>query len=370
MERCINMTTLYAYNPARVQLQSTPDVVRWKNINRIINDNISFIDRTGFIKLPVDAGVPASMHLPKYDSSFNLSYTECCQLQVQRILKQQEALDKPIRLMYSGGIDSSMVLLSFINELGVEQLGTRLEIAMSSLSIDENPAMWEKVLRRSDIKLINSLEFNQGVCNDYILVGGEFNDQLFGSAMIKSLLKWKPASELLAPRSLSLLIEYFIWVGLDQRESERWANLFYGLADRAGFEIYSTWDVFWWLNFTCKWTSVYFRFLIFSPAQELNEQYLNDNYIQFFGTTEFQQWSMNDRDHKHHGTWNSYKWYPRQLISQFLKDKSYLEKAKRGSLYHVVRGRKSNDAIDSNYNFVNLSTIDSSLIYNPNNSFV
>jgi hypothetical protein len=363
------MISLYAYNPQRVALEATPDVVRWKNISKIINDNISFIDRTGFIKLPINTSAPAESALPVFDNTFSLSYTECCQLQVRRILQQQERLDKPIRLMYSGGIDSSMVLLSFINELGVERLSTRLEIVMSSVSIDENPAMWEKVLRRSDIKLINSLEFNSGVSNDYILVGGEFNDQLFGSAMIKTLLKWKTAKELLAPRSLSMLVEYFTWAGLEQVEAERWANLLHGLANNAKCEIYSTWDVFWWLNFTCKWTSVYFRFLIFSPQQQINAQYLADNYIQFFGSAEFQQWSMNDKDHKHHGTWNSYKWYPRQLISNFLGDSSYLEKAKRGSLYHVVRGRKSNDAIDSNYNFVNLSTVDQRLIYNPNNSF-
>jgi hypothetical protein len=361
------MTQLYAYNPNRIHLEETLDVLLWKKLYKAVNANISFIDRTGFIKLPIKTATPVNLLLPKFTPNFNLSYTDCCQLQVKSLLQKQEQIDKPIRIMYSGGIDSSMVLTSFINELGLNECAKRLEIVMSTLSIDENPAMWEKILRRSNIKLINSLEFDQSVNPNYLLVAGEFNDQLFGSAMIKPLLKWKTAEELLKPRSLSILIEYFLWIGLEKIEAEHWGNLLHGLAENAENEIYSTWDVFWWLNFTCKWSSVYFRFLMFNPQQSISKEYLENHYVQFFGTEEFQQWSMNDTRHKHQGTWDSYKWYPRKLVADFLKDDVYLNKVKRGSLYHVVRARQSNDAMDSNYQFIDLSTAN---LYQPLNSFV
>lgn len=360
------MTHLVAYNPSRIVLEETPDVLLWKKLYKAINANISFIDRTDYIKLPIKTTTPSTLRLPKFNPLFNLSYTDCCQQQVQTLLKKQEQLDKPIRIMYSGGIDSSMVLTSFINELGVDECSNRLEIVMSTVSIDENPAMWEKVLRRSKIKLINSLEFDQSVSPEYLLVAGEFNDQLFGSAMIKPLLKWKSAEELLKPRSLDILIDYFLWIGLERAAAEHWGNLLHGLAENAENEIYSTWDVFWWLNFTCKWSSVYFRFLMFNPQQSISKDYLENHYVQFFGTEEFQQWSMNDTSHKHRGTWDSYKWYPRKLVADFLKDDVYLNKVKRGSLYHVVRARQSNDGMDSNYQFVDLSKVN---VYQSENSF-
>lgn len=360
------MTALYAYNPNRIVLEETPDVVLWKKLYKAINANISFIDRTGFIQLPIKTATPDNLLLPKFNPAFNLTYTDCCQKQVRSLLDKQAKLDKPIRIMYSGGIDSSIVLTSFINEIGLDECAKRIELVMSTVSIDENPAMWEKVLRRSKIKLINSLEFNQSVSPDYLLVAGEFNDQLFGSAMIKPLLKWKPASELLKPRSLDMLVDYFLWIGLDQKESEHWGNLLHSLAENAENEIYSTWDVFWWLNFTCKWSSVYFRFLMFNPQQFISKEYLENHYTQFFGTEEFQQWSMNDTSHKHQGTWDTYKWYPRKLVSEFLEDDVYMKKVKRGSLYHVVRARQSNDAMDSNYQFIDLPQAD---IYQKSNSF-
>lgn len=362
------MNPLYAYHTNAIESKSQ-DIVLWKKFYlTIITANSSYIDRTGTIKLPIYVDMPEFLKLPAFDSKFSLSYEDCCQRRVDEILSLQERIDKPIRIMYSGGIDSSLVLISFIQRLGLENCSKRLQIVMSNLSKEENPTLWEKFIRRSNIPLINAFEQEIfQVTQDSILVTGELNDQLFHPAtQTQSLLHWTNMTELLKPWSVEKLVDYFVWAQLTQSESEAFAGLLDNLARSAKFEIYSLWDLFWYLNFTGKWTSCYFQNLLVL-SNSVNRIALEQGYLQhFFATNEFQQWTMVNKEHKHKGTFDSTKWYPRQLVANFLGDNSYLAKSKYGSLYHLIRGKQVHSGLDSNYCFVNPND---NVYYNSTNSF-
>jgi hypothetical protein len=85
----------------------------------------------------------------------------------------------------------------------------------------------------------------------------------------------------------------------------------------------------------------------------------------FYSSKEFQLWAMVNREHKHKGTPDSTKWYPRKLVADFMQDSAYEHKSKYGSLYHIVRARHAHVGMDNDFNFV--GDLDS--FYNPNNSF-
>jgi len=85
----------------------------------------------------------------------------------------------------------------------------------------------------------------------------------------------------------------------------------------------------------------------------LNKEAVTGGYLRhFFDTKEFQLWAMVNKEHKHKGTSDSTKWYPRQLVADFLNDSGYLGKSKHGSLYHLIRGNNAHHGLDSNFNFV------------------
>ncbi len=364
------MNTLYAYHSSAVESKS-PDIVLWKKLySTLITVNSSYIDRTNTIQLPINVEVPEFLALPKFDPLFNKSYKECCQARVKDILAFQESTDKPIQIMYSGGIDSSLVLASFIDNIGLDNCAKRIQLVMSNLSREENPTMWEKFIRRSNIPLINSFDQRFQVNRNAILVTGELNDQLFHlAASTAPINHWASMSQLLEPWSVSKLVDYFVWAKLETAEAEHLANLLKNLATHAEFEIYSLWDLFWYLNFTGRWASCYFQnFLTLTRHNnDIDKEAVTGGYLRhFFDTKEFQLWAMINKEHKHKGTLDSTKWYPRQLVADFLNDSGYLGKSKHGSLYHLIRGNNAYHGLDSNFNFVD-PTYDK--FYNPVNSF-
>jgi hypothetical protein len=176
-------------------------------------------------------------------------------------------------------------------------------------------------------------------------------------------------SQLLEPWSVSKLVDYFVWAKLETAEAEHFAELLKNLATHAEFEIYSLWDLFWYLNFTGRWASCYFQnFLTLTRNDnDIDKEALASGHLRhFFDTKEFQLWAMINKEHKHKGTPDSTKWYPRQLVSDFLNDPGYLGKSKHGSLYHLIRGNNARHGLDRNFNFVDPSY---DKFYNPNNSF-
>jgi hypothetical protein len=360
---------LYAYHSSNFKGDSE-DIRLWKLLySSILTASSSYIDRTGTINLPINVGYPESLALPDYDEKFSMSYVECCQARVSELLHRQEKIDGPIRIMYSGGIDSSLILSSFIERLGIEQCGHRIELVMTNLSREENPTMWEKFIRRSNIKLINAFDFGIKLEKNAILISGELNDQLFHPAtQTCPLLHWTSMEELLKPWSEAKLVDYFVWAKLELSDAEFYADLLAKLARRAKFEISSLWDLFWYLNLTGKWTSCFFQNLLMFNSGEVGidaEIMEQGRFDHFYSSKEFQLWAMVNREHKHKGTPDSTKWYPRKLVADFMQDSAYEHKSKYGSLYHIVRARHAHVGMDNDFNFV--GDLDS--FYNPNNSF-
>lgn len=355
-----------SYNPNRFRNLNKTDIDNWLSLYNIINYNVTFIDRTGNITLPIRTKTPTQLELPPYDSKFTMSYEECCQARVREIINKQNELDVPIKLLYSGGIDSSLILTSFIKELGQKEAEKRVHIVMNMDGIEENPWMWERILRRSDFKIINSEDHDGDWGFDRILVGGEFNDQLMGSDIYRDIVRWGGDSLLTSAWTQSSIIQYLI-PKVGPYHAEQWFYLMEKIVRRAPIPVITVADWWQWINFTCKWSSVYFRLISCARANTIiDEYYLKNYYFQFYGDYNFQQWSMHNKEDKIKGSWHTYKWKARQLVSD-LCGQEYNQKMKRGSLWRLIGFKKSAEIIDDSYNFI--LSIKPEEWYEPNNSF-
>jgi hypothetical protein len=347
------MICAYAYNANRFKHNNLQDLQSFCSFFQLTSTNVSLVDRTNIIQIPVKVATPPQLVLPKYDPEFSMTYEECCQSTVLEILGIQDKLSVPIRLLYSGGIDSSLILISFIKQLGLEETRRRVQLVMSPNSIDENPWLYEKVIRRGNWTVHNSDWNGIDWGTDRILVGGEFNDQILGSDMYRDITLWRGNGIMDQLWTEEMMVMFGLHRGLNIQDAELWAELLFRLVATAPCEIKDAADFWWWINFTCKWSSVYFRIMFYAQENNMiDQQYLDDYYYQFYGNENFQKWAMVDTTSKHKGTYLNYKWLAKQLVCQFLGHDEYMKKVKRGSLWKLISYKRSVDIIENNYNYI------------------
>jgi hypothetical protein len=358
--------TYYAYAFTDVE---GPDWKRWKSMYRIFGSPLSFNDRRGNLKVPIKTATRDLLRMPSYDSSFSMSYEECCYERVHEIVKIQDEKGVPIKLLYSGGIDSSLILTSFIKVLGVREASKRIQVLLSQDSVAENPVLWSKFIR-PHFEIMDSEKFHEHFNKDSIMMAGEGNDQLFGSDIYKDVGSWG-GHGILDKAYEDNIIPFMMSKSLTKSEAEYLYDLFKEyVIDEAECPIITVADFWWYMNFCCKWEFVYHRSLLSIPKTEtITPEYMNEHFFQFYQSDNFQKWSMVNRTEKHKGDFTSYKFHAKELVIKHVDEPGdpYRLKIKNKSLPNLIRYKKICDAIDSDYKFQ--YDIDPMKYYNPNNSY-
>jgi hypothetical protein len=359
------MPNLIYYTPGVFNsLSHKQDVKIWLGIFNIFQSTVSFIDRTGTIQVPVKTQTLEENLLPVNDN-FNLSFNECAVKTAERIYSKHKEFGVPIKLHWSGGIDSSAALTAFIQLLGVAEAKRCVNIVMSSNGIYENPYMW-KLIRRERFEIINSLSFEDTYSSDYIAVNGEGGDQVHGTDIYRSLIRRYGQDIIAKPWTESMIKEYVRQrSGLTTSESDILSEIFIDQVKKAPIDIITVGDFFWWLNFTCKWSSTFYR-LITKSSTVVDRKTINNHFFPFYASEEFQLWSMYKREEKHKGDWDSYKWKAKEYVCGLVGEE-YALKHRQGSLTVVMSHVPRNEALDSDFKLINKTDVD--CWYNPNNSF-
>jgi hypothetical protein len=363
----MNLITYQAKHFVR-EMSSNPNYKIWIDFYKIFNDwSIGITDRTGNFSFPIKTIIPKNMHAPAFSVN-NITYRECCINRAKEILQKQNDLDIPIHIMYSGGIDSTAVLCSFIDLLGVKGAADRVVLKMSKESIDENPFFWYKFIRpyfkieESDFGY-NELDFGK-----IIYVTGELNDQLFGSDIQQHFSLFGGDEFLNHSADVGLLQSFFEkFKGLSEVSAKFWAESFYKNLDYCPNHYGKMWDIMWWYNFSWKWIYVYYRVFLYSKAEgPINKSWLENNYFPFFATDDFQLWSMNNNEPKHLGLWSTYKYTAKKYISDVSMNPEYMKKVKRQSLQNIVHLRPIEHAMTENYEIIDTKTIPIDMVLREN----
>ena len=330
-------------------------------------------DRTGSIIVPFKTYVPDNCKIPKFVNT-NITYEEAATNRAQEIITLSEQTGKKINLLYSGGIDSSTVLTSFIKLLGVDEAAKRLTILMSYESIVENPWMWEKFIR-PNFNVANSKSFDlTALDSDRLYVNGELNDQLFG-ATAPFKVGVKVSKKLGVPMDEMSVDEEFLHttfelLGLTSSANVKWTQALLKLMESCPVNDGSFMTLAWWYGFTCKWINVKYRVFMFNnlttDTYQIPESIVKNN-IAFFDSVDFQQWAMNNKQPKHLGSFESFKFTAKEYVSDLIGNE-YIEKLKKLSFDKVLAMKKRTIAFDSEFKLYN--NVDLEAIYQQNNDFI
>jgi hypothetical protein len=360
------MSSLIYYTPGVFQnLSHKKDVRIWLGIFNVFQSTVSFIDRTGNIQVPIKTTTLEENLIPN-NPSFNLSFPECAIKTAERIYLKQKEFGVPIKLHWSGGIDSSAALTSFINLLGMKEAAKSVQVVMSSNGIYENPYMW-KIIRKEGFEIINSLTFIDTYNEDYIAVNGEGGDQVHGTDIYRKLVRKYGPDIMVRPWTEDLIKDFVAdRSNLSPDESDILARVFINQVKQSDLDIKTMGDFFWWLNFTCKWTSTFYR-MITKSVDQVNRETTNTHFFPFYSSPELQLWGMYKREEKHKGDWISYKWKAKEYVCD-LVGQEYALKHRQGSLSAIMSHVPRYEALDSEFNLI--KNTDTKYWYNPNNSFL
>lgn len=272
----------------------------------------------------------------------SLGWDEC----MDRKAIELHQLNSKIYLMWSGGIDSTGVLVSILKNWPKQDL-ERVTVLLSRESIAEAGGLYSTLVF-PNFKTLNSMTVNlEDLARDGYIVTGEPADQLLGFGQIKRMLikygedvivgDWKKYAELYFAAETGKTVPASVIL-----------DNYIPLVDECPWKIKSYFEFLWWMNFSFKYQYTLTRFL--SYGEWNNPKFFYSKLIHFYNTDEFNFWSINnvqaylfDKD---------YKKLPKNYIIEFTGIDTYRKKLKRASLQNTWIGQKVNIAIDDNWQFV------------------
>lgn len=362
------MKSLYYYNPI-VVTDKMKGIDEWRKLYRYLPLAVGICDRTESFQQPLRLTIADTCKLPTLRTT-NLSYTDCCDNRAKELFDLSEATAKPLRVYWSGGIDSTNILVSFLRNYSIAQLKDKIKVVMNSKSMMENPKFYHDYVL-PNFELISS-EFTPWMFDGKaIIVTGELNDQLFGSDMMRNYLITDGADKLNAKFSRDDMFEYIDRKIQDARISNLMIDGILTSAKTYGLELEKNSDFFWWYNIGFKWQNVHYRiYMLTIPSQvpNITKEWDEQHMKHFYETDDFQLWSFNNPDIRVIPSWKDYKNIAKQDIFAFNNDEDYLmNKVKTGSLTNVYKYRIIGEAFNDAHEII--AEFNPNDYYNPNNPF-
>ena len=282
----------------------------------------------------------------------NFSWEEVMDLRA----KELSTLDGIVYIMYSGGVDSTGIIVSIMKNWSVEDL-KKVVILCTPSSIHEFPEFFNILVKQFKIEYLqNDLE---SYTNTGYLVTGMLGDLFFPESDMSSRAFKLDANttkinyKITGPKLFETYCPNNGLAVFDRLQP---------IADEAIYPIENIIDFISWLYYTQVWQKVMLAHLTqknnFINARKYNKV------IQFFDHTNFELWGIYNRDRIHMHTANIYKVDPKKYIVDYLGFKLYLNKGKVPSYFYAIFGSEFNYGLDEDWNF--LSKEDSLTYLLPN----
>ncbi|MEO0733170.1 MAG: hypothetical protein AAFZ52_10065 [Bacteroidota bacterium] len=289
------------------------------------------IDRSGTLDLGFDYKVLDP--IPPGEPTLT-DFGAICDAVANDLCTRARAQERKIRVLWSGGIDSTVALIALLRALPQTEYH-RLEVLLNMISINEYPLFFRQhILHKVPFKQVPA-PITQHFGNRQLIVTGEHGDQLFGSDKLLPLIQNGLAYETWEDVLPLHLFEKFG----KAKKVDRLVDYLRPQIAAALVPIHSTFELFWWLNYSIKWQQVTLRLPVFTFREDVREVY--DRTCHFFRDERFQRWSIANHPDRHCTNLADYKSPAKEYIHAFTGDDDYLQnKTKEPSLKNVILDRQ------------------------------
>jgi hypothetical protein len=260
---------------------------------------------------------------------------------------------KHVYLMWSGGIDSTVIAVSILKHINFKHYGN-LHIVLSDLSRAEHPMFYHTFLKEFDqieLHLFDPATLDLG---NSIIIDGEGGDQTFGSSAANKIFSIHPDKIMLPWRSNRDFLRQYWYKDSVPEFYDFLMHIMETTINVGSARVETLYDFFWWLNFNFKFDSVMYRHTL-----RLSET-IPDNQFEYFANTtiqrlyaskKMQQWSMTcSAEDKIRSGRKTIKWAARRYIYNFDGNEYYFrEKRKEFSSSTIADATAKYIAVDKDY---------------------
>jgi hypothetical protein len=279
-----------------------------------------------------------------------------------RFVRQVQDQDLEPYLCYSGGIDSTSILVSLLKTAPTEFL-QRLTILYNENSIKENAYFWHRFIHnRLRTQHMDTFQVTADNYRNLVVLDGEGGNQCMG---------WRAINTLIYYREFDFLDQHWCQVpdltSVFPGGNQFHVDLVKESIEHAPIPIETVYDFIWWANFNYKFDEVLLRkMLVFTDKLNASQsqQFFQQNMYRFYAQPELQAWSMLSKDQRREKTRIVGKYFPKQYIYQFDHNELWwANKKEEGSnsrIFYNSRFAFDNSiiALDAHWNKYNIADQD------------
>jgi hypothetical protein len=298
----------------------------WQNFIKMPNliPHSIFYSRIGANFLPFQTltNIP-NISVPKLDTTFSLTFD---QITDQRFYDLQRTHnDRPWIVMWSGGIDSTVILTSILKNSSVEDR-KRIIVACNRISVYEYPKFYYEYIK-PNFTIIDSSNFNvtHEHLTKYYVISGDQADALYAGAFSQDMLLSSPDD---FNRNFKTDPDRLIKF-ITEKTDSKFADWFYQSIltniNSVDIPIKTYHDFFWWMQFNLTWVSDKLRQIEHETIDVNLIKLYFDNFTAWFDTDQYQQWAMNNNSvgMKYGSELSQYKFVAKNYIYNFNLDRYY-----------------------------------------------
>jgi hypothetical protein len=295
--------------------------------------HLGLMPRSGINNLPFkDTFIDLiDSRIPQYNPNFSLSWEDVMDQRAWDIQKEIIIKDKTLVIQWSGGIDSTGIVVSVLkNFVGLDD---RVIVACNWGSIIENPVFYHKHIKsRFSTVDINKITKDVLDSDKYLIVGGSAADTLLTS-MAPGLEQCMAVSQahLLTKSWRKHADEFIKYVSGVTNSSEFGKWYFEKIStsiESVDVPVENYFEFMWWAGFNYNWhAQVSLEWFHHHRHGGLSWQQHQEKYHSWFKTNDFQLWSManNKPGIKFGQDFSSIKHVAKKYIFDYTKDQWYYQ---------------------------------------------
>lgn len=356
------------YNPKSFngEILKFPGMEKFCHLFKMFSLELVSIDRSGTIKFPIRTEILSP--LPEF-KIMKKTFSEICSERAKQLIEKIDDNNQKIYVFYSGGIDSTLVLVSLLKVVNEEQK-KRIVVLMSEESVKENPVFFERHINNK-LCVENISIFPDLIGVDDVFVSGENSEDLFCINIFTEFRRLYGISKLNENYSRETIIDFFNSRNEKEEYNIFWVDLIERVCSKSPIKLKTFLHYFWWIGFCFRWQTCQYKFIMFVKEKnkaKVNHKYMKENFITFFDTIDFQLWSMNNLDLKIKDTWKSYKYLAKDIIYEFDGNEEYWKNKIKVPSYRISNNGEMFNFLDSEFNFY--KDFPGEEFLEPNNDFI